>query len=127
MKNPLLLLFSRGPSGTDLKGEDCGGEFTEYWNIAFPEKDPSSRFIMGKKTHFTGHYLFGGYNTGSADRKVDRVQSENGKWFGAMVRMNPSAMPKKEALPPLLSQVELCLQLVTLSEPCSLTTLCNLL
>lgn len=43
----------QGPSGTDLKDEEGGGEFMEDSNSAFPEKDPSCRTIMGKKKQNT--------------------------------------------------------------------------
>lgn len=46
----------QGPSGTDLKDEEGGGEFIEDSNSAFPEKDPSCRTIMGKKNK-TLHWL----------------------------------------------------------------------
>lgn len=61
----------QGPSGTDLKGEEGGSEVTEYCNIAFAEKDPSYRSIMGGRggQPFTGQYFFGAYNNRSVDRE----------------------------------------------------------
>lgn len=37
-----------------------------------------------KAKHVTGHYFFGAYNNRSVDGE-GWVQSENGKWLGAMV------------------------------------------
>lgn len=99
----------QGPSGTDLKGEEGGGEVTEYCNIAFAEKHPSYRSIMGGgnpslASTFLVLKITGQWIEKNKDECSQRMEGGLEQWCGRMLPLQPQLL----ALPSACHTVHCC-------------------